>query len=1514
VTLVGFVEANAAAPLVVETSDGQPIDIATLLASTDPDIDIQTAAGPAQNDGRLGADNTGAILAQLAAGNGLDGLSAVGAQDGTAPSYGTIDNAIRQEFSDAITPFTASSVSFPGVSEPFLRDPFNAADYGSFEEFFEAYQAAVNAHPTANPGPGWADFTGSAASGSDFHSYAAETGFTNLVTHSSTTHEALRIDEWELRDILADGANGGAHPWTSDGSKLCVTMSDDGTTAFISRDSDGALVMVIHAHAAGDLNGPFSTGNFEIDTYLINRLDHPDQGQDILDLTIPWRIDHPMEGGEEQGSEQFFEEVPPTVGTAEVQILDDVPIASQTEYASFLHAASYKDAFSCLTAFVLGKVTDYTITTDGGHVDEDYIFGGNHDKDNAAGPDSDPARGDDIGDQFVVGAIMIDWGADGPAGKIPEPSEPDLGDLLSGPACPPLTIKGLCEGDKFSGATSNGHELKVLSHESVIGGLEVLQVGYCDCGKDITVFTLVLQANPNLPLFGAFAFELSEPLDHAVAGTPESNLSLVFPIVATDDDGDHPLNDVNITILVNDDAPAIKDVEYISQKGGIPESDEVPAFAFGGSGTIESHQYGQVDEDWLKGNGNKDKDGTGENNAGPDTDGDDYGKTAVKGKIEVAFGADGPAAHDPFAFTETFDTNDKLPVFKDAGGNAFTSDDHALVVLSSDPGFLVVGYLPDGDDPKAEPVVIFTMELKDSGKFEFDLCGPIDHTGQNEQSLDIKFGVTVTDRDGDTAPVTLDIKVNDDKPEIGICYINNLAHDFQDGEAPPPAARLAAVGPNGVITTEDFGHVDEDWLKGAEGNSYIGNQDKECVAGDDIGKSEVAGQILVNYGGDGASGDDAGFALQYTKDAIFKDAAGNGYKSGDQDLYVLEASGDHILVGIQGTEKAIFELDVTASGKFDFKLWGPIDHAVAGTPESNTLLTFNVGSVSDKDDDTVDAIIKIQVNDDSPEAAVTYTSHKDTSEDGDIDSTTDGFGYIDEDFLGDPPANTDNDNSPFAHKDSDRGDTYGTNSCYGAISLASFGADGPGNPGSTFGLAQISGAFKDADGNPVTQNGMPLVVLDSTATHLSVGLAGGSPVFELNLDGGGTFNFQLYGPLDQSDESSERLENNLMLSFLVAGDATDADGDPAKAVIRIRVNDDAPVADCIDAKCTYAGSIWIYDHQGADGATVTSIRADGEKAIAVDQDGADSVAIGKYGALIIHDDGTWSYYANATPTAKGGIDTFTYTLTDGDGDKASATLKIEVAGPTHTIGHYDHSISVSSDTDKSSSSSSWEISDSNGGHTLKGGSDDDHLLGKGGDDTLYGRDGADILEGGNGRDELHGGHDDDTIFGGAGNDTLFGEGGTDAQSGGTGGDTFKNIDADDLDGTNTLDGIHSIDGGIDNDGSDVDIVELGGLSSFGAAEAARIENVEVLDFRNGGLNSGTDVTLNYDSVYGITQVGGLHALTVHADAGSDIVTLENTPGKDWAFAGSDGTYNTYTAGVGAAQVTVHVDKDVAVAV
>jgi hypothetical protein len=97
VILEGYVAANQTAPVTVETAQGKPIDIATILAETDPNLDIQTAAGEAA--GAQAADN-GHFLAAFGGAPGLGGLLAVGPLDQTALSYGLIDNSIRQELTE----------------------------------------------------------------------------------------------------------------------------------------------------------------------------------------------------------------------------------------------------------------------------------------------------------------------------------------------------------------------------------------------------------------------------------------------------------------------------------------------------------------------------------------------------------------------------------------------------------------------------------------------------------------------------------------------------------------------------------------------------------------------------------------------------------------------------------------------------------------------------------------------------------------------------------------------------------------------------------------------------------------------------------------------------------------------------------------------------------------------------------------------------------------------------------------------------------------------------------------------------------------------------------------------------------------------------------------------------------------------------------------------------------------------------------------------------------------------
>ena len=96
------VDASGNPTVTVKDEQGDKIDIATVLASTDPNLDITTAAGPAA--GAQGADNTGAILSQFGLGAGLGGLNAVGVIDATALQYGLIDNSIIRARADELNP------------------------------------------------------------------------------------------------------------------------------------------------------------------------------------------------------------------------------------------------------------------------------------------------------------------------------------------------------------------------------------------------------------------------------------------------------------------------------------------------------------------------------------------------------------------------------------------------------------------------------------------------------------------------------------------------------------------------------------------------------------------------------------------------------------------------------------------------------------------------------------------------------------------------------------------------------------------------------------------------------------------------------------------------------------------------------------------------------------------------------------------------------------------------------------------------------------------------------------------------------------------------------------------------------------------------------------------------------------------------------------------------------------------------------------------------------------------
>ncbi len=809
VILVGFVAANETAPVVVETSDGNPIDIAILLASTDPNIDIQTAAGPAEGPQGQGADNTGGLLTLLQGGAGLGGLNSVGAQDQTELSYSTIDNTILKEFAAETPLFSSSSTGFSGIQEPFLIDPANTTPYTNFGDFFKDYKADVE------NSVGWADFTGTKANANgDLDAYLAKTAFTQEIAHSSDAADPFRI---EL--TLLDGQ---VSSLSSDGHALYVDMvNSTSETAFVRREGDGALVLVIHAHQPGELSdtsAPEGTGPYQLDTFLINRLDHPDQGNDILGITIPYSITH------------TGQEMEPTLGDAHVDILDDIPEAHDPTYFNIVHGQTTSEGLA------LAKSSGSTTTEeshDYGHVDEDWLRWGNHDKDNdPSGVDPDPAHGDDIGDRFVCGTLDINFGADGPAGAGGNDycSDDDggggggLAGLLVTPSSPALQLQNFQDKDgnfisKDETFTSHGHTLIVLDHYTDCCGVEHLVVGYHDekptdvlfapsggegegWSCDTVVFTLTLNVNPDDSNFQEFTFKLQGPLDHPDTKAAESNLLLNFSVLATDDDGDHPINPVDIKIQVNDDSPLVCEAVYYNESNPII----IGVDAISGGDTFKD-TIGRVDEDWLSPYGSEDCEIT------PTDDG--TGGTQVCGYLNIKYGGDGPgdgANDQQTALASGLPENVALAL--DTGlseGDTFPgvkSGGHALVVLVSSSGYLSVGI--EGDSEKLDQV-IFTLSLNtdpDSSsfqQFEFNLYGPLDHTkGDNTESTDsdilLDFKVIAHDYDGDPVETSIQILVNDDTPE---------AHDDSATVFSFPPAIAEAVGStDGNVLVNDLTGAD----------------------------------------------------------------------------------------------------------------------------------------------------------------------------------------------------------------------------------------------------------------------------------------------------------------------------------------------------------------------------------------------------------------------------------------------------------------------------------------------------------------------------------------------------------------------------------------------------------------------------------------------------------------------------------------------------------------------------------
>ncbi len=90
IILQGFLKANDQSPVKIVTNDGDDVNVADLIAATDPSLDIQTAAGPAAGD--QGDTDGSGIYVPFLVGPGLGGIAAEGILDPTALQYRLIDD------------------------------------------------------------------------------------------------------------------------------------------------------------------------------------------------------------------------------------------------------------------------------------------------------------------------------------------------------------------------------------------------------------------------------------------------------------------------------------------------------------------------------------------------------------------------------------------------------------------------------------------------------------------------------------------------------------------------------------------------------------------------------------------------------------------------------------------------------------------------------------------------------------------------------------------------------------------------------------------------------------------------------------------------------------------------------------------------------------------------------------------------------------------------------------------------------------------------------------------------------------------------------------------------------------------------------------------------------------------------------------------------------------------------------------------------------------------------------
>ncbi|MBT0319931.1 retention module-containing protein, partial [Vibrio campbellii] len=687
-----------------------------------------------------------------------------------------------------------------------------------------------------------------------------------------------------------------------------------------------------------------------------------------------------------------------------------------------------------------------------------------------------------------------------------------------------------------------------------------------------SVFTLTVNTD------GSYNFTLEGPIDHAV---DSDELTLNFPIIATDFDGDTTNATIPVTIV--DDKPVITDVDAITvdeddlasigsdQSNPISidgnftttqGSDRVVSYQLDGTSTPVDGLTSQGVAVTLTETANGDGSFTYEATAGSEavftltvnTDGS-YNFT-LEGPIDHAVDSDELILNFPIiatdfdgdTVTETIPVTivDDVPTI--TAVDALSVDEDDLSGVGSDPGgdLFVEGAFTTTQgsdrvvsyqlDSTADPVAgltsqgeainlvetangdgsftyvatadgnpVFTLNVATDGTYDFTLQGPIDHAA-NSDSLTIDFPIIATDFDGDTTSATIPVTITDDAPIID--NVVPLAVDEDD---------LASIGSD---------QTDAEFVEGA----FTTTQGSDRV---------------VSYQLNSASDPVAGLTSQGEPVTLAETANADGSFT-----YVATADGN-----------PVFTMNVNADGTYNFRLEGPVDHALNS---DELVLNFPI-IATDFDGDTTTATIPVTITDDVPtiDNVVPLTVDED-------DLASIGSDQNDDAFMSGSFSTTE-----------------------GSDSVVKYQLDATADP--------VAG---------VTSHGEPVVLAETTngdGSFTYTATADGNAVFELVVKPDGSYTFTLQGPLDHAVNS-----DSLQIDFPII--ATDFDGDTSTETLPVTIVDDKPTITDVDA-----------------------IRVDEDDLATIGSDGSDPISIDGNFTTTQGSDGVVSYQLDAAATPVDGL-------------------------------------------------------------------------------------------------------------------------------------------------------------------------------------------------------------------------------------------------------------------------------------